>query len=117
MSQLIDLHWHTKLHLNYQFGAYADPLASVHAAAICHSDMLRLSGLLTSGPEAGVGGGGVLMLTWLFCNVFAKNQWQSCTDVFSDSQESGKQVYKACGWTHWLVIRQYKKKSSASIYP
>ena len=51
VTQLNDLHWHSKLHLNYQFGSYAEPLASVCAAAICHGDMLGISGFLSSGPE------------------------------------------------------------------
>lgn len=43
MTQLNDLHWHSKLHLNYQFGSYTETLDSVCVAAICHSNMLGFS--------------------------------------------------------------------------
>lgn len=69
MAQLSDLLWHSKLYLNYQFGSYTKPLASVCAAAICHSGMLGFSGLLSSGAESPSRGRGALVLTWLSCSV------------------------------------------------
>lgn len=62
---------------------------------------------LTEARERGWGegeGGG----QWWPGVVFDRNWWRSCTHAFGDSQESGKRVYKACGRTQWLVIRQYK---------
>lgn len=101
MTQFNDLLWHNKLHLNYQFGSNS---VFVQQQFVTATSWVSQGFSVLRKPKHRRGGGGNVDLALLQ----HENQWQSCTDAFGDSQESGKRVYEACGRTLWLVIRQRK---------